>query len=340
MPITRTVCRNDDRAVRRPLIIDLEANSLFAMANNVDALRLDDLAIFLAVLEGGGFRTAARRLGLSPSTVSDKIAQLEAQLGAPLLIRTTRSVMPTEAGRRLAERVSPLLTEARAALQDVADARHQVRGLLRLNVTGAVMVDMLPPLIDRFLTLHPHVRVEIVVEDRLVDITAAGCDAGIRYGESLARDMIAVPIGLPSQRLAYAAAPHYLAHKGTPLAPHTLIEHECIRLRFSSGALVEWEFERGDETLRIDPPGRLIIGVDAAAAAIALACSGRGVVATFENWLDPFLQSGALMPVLRDWWPQFEGPRLYFSSRLMTAPLRAFVDMVRDNTQSRQQASG
>lgn len=298
------------------------------MANNLDRLRLDDLTIFLAVLEGGGFRAAAKRLGLSPASVSEKIAQLEAQIGAPLLIRTTRSVTATDAGAALAARLSPLLAETRAALQDVAAISNQVRGQLRLNVTGAVMVDMLPPLLDRFLQLHPQVRVEIVVEDRLVDIVAAGCDAGIRYGEHLAQDMIAVPIGLPFQRIAYAAAPAYLAERAIPAHPRDLLGHAAIRLRFSSGAMVPWEFERGEEAVKLDPPGRLTIGVDAAPAAIALAGSGHGVIATFENWLAPHFRAGALVPVLPDWWPRFDGPRLYFSRRLMTAPLRAFVDLV------------
>lgn len=298
------------------------------MANNPERVRLDDLAIFLAVLEGGGFRAAAKRLGLSPASVSEKIAQLEAQIGAPLLIRTTRSVTATDAGTALAQRLAPLLAETRAALQDVAASQSEVRGQLRLNVTGAVMVDMLPPLLDRFLQRHPQVRVEIIVEDRLVDIVAAGCDAGIRYGEHLAQDMIAVPIGLPHQRIAYAAAPAYLAERGAPTHPRDLLAHDAIRLRFSSGAMVPWEFERGDAGVKLDPPGRLTIGVDAAPAAIELAGSGHGVIATFENWLDPYFRSGVLVPVLPDWWPRFEGPRLYFSSRLMTAPLRAFVDLV------------
>lgn len=298
------------------------------MANNTELLCLDDLSIFLAIIEAGGFRAASIRLGLSPSTVSEKIAKLEAQIGVPLLIRTTRSVMPTDAGLALAGRLSPLFSEARAALQDAANAQQEVRGLLKLNVTGAVMIDMLPPLIDRFLAVHPQVRVEIMVEDRLVDIIAAGCDAGIRYGEHLAQDMIAVPIGLPFQRLAYAAAPSYLATHIIPRTPRDMLGNECIRLRFSSGALVKWEFKRGEETVSINPPGRLIIGVDAAAAAIELACNGHGIIATFENWLEPYLNSGQLQPVLREWWPQFEGPRLYFSKRFTPAPLRAFVDFI------------
>lgn len=309
------------------LIIDPKPHSLIAMANS-DDLPLDDLSIFLSVCETGGFRTTAKQLGLSPSTVSEKIALLETRLGAPLLIRTTRSVNITEAGRALASRLSPLMREARAALQDVANSKDQVRGQLKLNVTGAVMVDILPPLIDRFLNRFPEVRVEVVVEDRLVDIIAAGCDAGIRYGEHLAQDMIAVPIGPRFQTLALAASPGYLDAQGLPEQPSDLLTHDCIRLRFSSGALTAWEFERGDKSVTVDPPGRLIIGVDAAPAAIELAIAGHGVICTFENWLNPALKNGALKPVLPEWWTRFEGPRLYFSSRLMSAPLRAFVDLV------------
>lgn len=298
------------------------------MANNDDLLRLNDLSVFLAVCEMRGFRSAAKRLGLSPSSVSETITQLELRLGTPLLIRTTRSVAPTAAGQALADRLLPVFTETRAALQDAASAQRDVRGLLRLNVTGAVMVDILPPLLDRFLAAHPRVRVELVVEDRLVDIAAAGCDAGIRYGEHLAQDMIAIPIGPARQRVALAAAPSYFVTRAMPLHPRDLLKHDCIRLRFSSGALVAWTFEQGDETITVDPLGRLIVGVDGAAGAIELACRGHGIIATFENWLRPFLSNGILVPVLPEWWIGFEGPRLYFSDRFMPAPLRAFIDLV------------
>jgi DNA-binding transcriptional LysR family regulator len=295
---------------------------------------LDDLSVFLAVCEASGFRAAAKRLGLSASSVSDTVTRVEAQLGVPLLTRNTRSVMPTEAGRELAARLSPLLAETRAALHDVAGAGQQVRGLLKLNVAGAVMVDILPPLIDRFLLRHPAVRVEIMVDDRLVDVIAEGCAAGIRYGEHLAQDMIAVPIGPRLQQSALAAAPSYLSARGSPSHPRELLDHECIRMRFSSGALTAWDFERDGEVVAIDPPSRLIIATDAAAAAINFARAGRGVICTFRNWLDPYLESGELVPVLKDWWQEFEGPRLYFSSRFMPAPLRAFVDLISEGRET------
>ncbi|RKP53768.1 LysR family transcriptional regulator [Pararobbsia silviterrae] len=304
------------------------------MANNSEP-SLDDLSLFLAVCRSGGFRAAAKLLGLSPSHVSETIARIEAQLGVPLFSRTTRSVMPTEAGKKLADRIAPLLAQTRAALYDATSAHQEVRGRLKLNVTGAVMVDILPPLIDRLLTKHPGVRVEVMVDDRLVDITLADCDAGIRYREHLAQDMIAVPIGPPFQHLAVAAAPSYLRSRGIPRHPWDLLKHDCVRLRFSSGALTQWTFEREGERLNIDPSSRLIVGVDAAAAAIDLACRGHGLICAFGNWLDPYIQSGQLEPVLSEWWHRFEGPLLYFPSRLMPAPLRAFIDLVsEDRTRS------
>ena len=256
----------------------------------------------------------------------------------PLLIRTTRSVQLTEAGRALAERLEPVMSEARAALDDAASSQDTVHGRLKLNVPGAVMVDILPPLIDGFLAIHPQVRIEVMVDDRLVDITAVGCDAGIRYGEHLAQDMIAVPIGPRRQWGALAASPDYLSRRGTPAHPRDLLDHDCIRTRFASGALTEWEFKKDSETLIVDAPARLIMGAAGAAAAIELAATGRGLIYTFRNWLDPYLDRGALMPVLPEWWPVYDGPRLYFSSRLMPTPLRAFIDFIAEQRALADQA--
>lgn len=301
------------------------------MANTVDQRSIDDLTIFLAVFRENGFRAASKRLGLSPSTVSERISALEGALGVPLLIRTTRSVSATAAGRELAERLTPLLGEVRAVLDDVASSHKEIHGFLKLNVTGAVMVDILPPILDQFLTCHPNVRIELVVEDRLVDATAAGCDAGIRYGEHLALDTVAIPIGPRKQRLALAAAPSYLAKRALPALPDDLMQHECIRLRYSSGVMVPWDFAKNGEAIRIDPRSRLVLGVNGVAAAIDLACRGHGVIATFENWLAPRFESGELIPVLKDWWDAFEGPWLYFPKRSVSSPLRAFIDFVRQD---------
>ncbi|MEI4472353.1 LysR family transcriptional regulator [Frigidibacter sp. MR17.24] len=290
----------------------------------------DDLSVFLAVVRRGGFRDAARDLGLSPSTVSDTITRLEARLGARLLTRTTRSVAPTEVGRDLAARLAPLLAETAAAVDAAMSRGGEVRGRLTLNVPGAVMVDILPPLIDGFLARHPEVRVEIMVEDRMVDAVAAGCDAGIRYGEALAQDMIAVPIGPRVQQSALAAAPGYLARRGTPAHPTDLLSHDCLMVRFTSGAMARWEFERAGEVVRVDPEPRLTVGVAAPMAVIEHAAAGLGLCCMFRNWLEPRFASGALVPVLRDWWPSYDGPRLYYANRrFLPPPLRAFIDHVR-----------
>ncbi|MCA8903126.1 MAG: LysR family transcriptional regulator [Hyphomonas sp.] len=296
------------------------------MPNNHSLPQLDDLSVFLAVSRAGGFRKAARWLSLSPSTVSETITRLEARLGVPLFNRTTRSVQLTEAGRALAERLEPVMAEARAAIDDAASSQGIVRGRLKLNVPGAVMVDILPPLIDSFLRTHPEVQVEILVEDSLVDIIAKGCDAGIRYGEHLAQDMIAVPIGPRTQQAAFAASPAYIAARGMPKVPKDLLAHSCIRQRFTSGHLIEWEVERDGTAKRIDPPARLILGTGSPATALGHAVAGHGIIQTFRNWLDPYFGDGSLVPVLTDWWPEFSGPQLYFPRRFSPAPLRAFLD--------------
>ena len=298
------------------------------VVDNSRAPTLNDLAVFMAVFEGKGFRAAALRLGVSPSHVSNTITRVEAHLGVPLFVRSTRSVRPTEAGRELAARFSPLLEQTRVVLDDVGSMGRHVRGELKLNVTSAVMTDILPPILARFASRHPGVHVEVVVEDRLVDFIAEGCTAGVRYGRNMAQDMIAVPLGPRRQQSALAAAPSYLASRGLPTHPGELPGHRCIRLRLSSGRLKGWHFERGSEALTVDPPAHLVVSIAAAPAAIDLARAGLGLICTVRSWLDPLLASGELVPVLQDWWPSFEGPKLYFSSRSMPAPLRAFVDML------------
>jgi DNA-binding transcriptional LysR family regulator len=282
------------------------------MANNRQLLPLDDVSVFLAVARSGGFRNAARWLGVSASMVSETVSRLEARLGVPLLIRTTRSVHLTEAGSALVERLGPVMAEARAALDEAASSQNEVRGRLKLNVPGAVMYDILPPLIDGFLAKHPDVQIEVMVDDRFVDFNAIGCDAGIRYGEHLAQDMIAVPIGPRQQWGALMAAPSYIEKRGMPQHPADVLEHDCIRMRFISGALTDWEFEKDGEIVTVDPPGRLIIGTTGVWGAFNLAVAGHGLIYSFRNW-----------------WPAFDGPHLYFSSRVMPKPLRAFIDYVR-----------
>ena len=292
---------------------------------------LADLNAFLAVARAGGFRDGARASGLSASGLSDAVRRLEAQLGVRLLNRTTRSVVPTDAGRSLLERLGPALSEVEAALDVVNVFRDRPAGTLRLNVPVSAARLVLPRIVPAFLAAYPDIKLEIVAEDAFVDVLAAGCDAGIRYDERLEQDMIAVPIGPRVQRFAVGASPAYLDRRGRPTHPRDLLDHACLRGRFSSGMMTAWEFERDGEVVRVDPAGPLIVSVGTATdLAVDAAVGGAGIVALFEEWLRPYFESGALEPVLEPWWQSFSGPFLYYPGRrLVPAPLRAFVDFIK-----------
>lgn len=289
---------------------------------------LADLDALAAVARHRSFRGAAILRGVSASTLSEAVRRLEARLGVRLLNRTTRSVTPTEAGARLLERLVPALGEVSAALDAVNTFRDSPTGTLRLNVPTIAARVILPPIVDGFLRAHPGITLEITADDSFIDVLAAGFDAGVRYDERLEQDMIAVPIGPRVQRFASAAAPTYLAARGRPTHPRDLLDHACIRHRFASGVSPPWEFERAGETVRVIPAGPLI--ANTLEIEISAAVAGLGVITSFEEFLAPALASGALEPVLRDWWQSFSGPFLYYASRRhMPAPLRAFIDFIR-----------
>ncbi|MCJ2117630.1 LysR substrate-binding domain-containing protein [Methylobacterium sp. J-001] len=294
------------------------------------AADLADLTAFVTVARAGGFREGARGSGASASSLSEAVRRLETRLGVRLLNRTTRSVAPTEAGARLLERLAPALGEVEAALDVVNGFRDRPAGPLRLNVPLSAARLVLPAIVPPFLSAYPEIRLEIVVEDGFVDVLAAGCDAGIRYDERLEQDMIAVPIGPRRQRFATAAAPSYLDRRGRPEHPRDLLAQDCLLGRFPSGSLTApWEFERAGEIVRVDPSGPLIVRVGASDLVVAAAVAGTGIVHLFEDWLRPYLDSGALEPVLEPWWQVFSGPFLYFPGRRhLPAPLRAFVDFI------------
>jgi DNA-binding transcriptional LysR family regulator len=292
---------------------------------------LGDLAAFVAVARARGFREAARASGSSASSMSEAVRRLEAKLGVRLLNRTTRSVVPTEAGTRLLDRLGPALGEVEGALDVVNGFRDRPAGTLRLNVPVSAARLVLPRIVPPFLAAYPDIRLEIVAEESFVDVLAAGCDAGIRYDERLEQDMIAVPIGPREQRFATAAAPAYLDRRGRPRRPRDLLEHACLRTRVPSGAMPAWEFERAGRIVKVDPTGPLVVRAGAAVdLAVEAAIAGSGVIYLFEDWLRPHLDSGALEPVLEPWWQRFPGPFLYYPGRrYLPAPLRAFVDFVR-----------
>jgi DNA-binding transcriptional LysR family regulator len=292
---------------------------------------LGDLNAFLAVARAGGYRDGARASGVSASGLSEAVRRLETQLGVRLFNRTTRSVVPTEAGARLLERLGPALTEVDAALDVVNVFRDRPAGTLRLNVPVSAVRLVLPAIVPPFLAAYPDIKLEVIAEDSFVDVLAAGCDAGIRFDERLEQDMIAVPIGPRMQRFATAAAPAYLNRRGRPAHPRDLLGHACLRGRFASGTMPPWEFERDGKVVRVDPTGPLLVGIGGASdLAVEAAVAGTGIIYIFEDWLRPHFKSGALEAVLEPWWLRFSGMFLYYPGRrLVPAPLRAFVDFVK-----------
>jgi DNA-binding transcriptional LysR family regulator len=295
------------------------------------ATDLADLNAFVAVARAKGFRDAARGSGSSASALSEAVRRLEAQLGVRLLNRTTRSVAPTEAGARLLDQLEPALAEVDAALDVVNRFRDKPAGTLKLNVPISAVRLVLPAIVPAFLAAYPEIRLEILADDSFVDVLAAGCDAGIRYGERLEQDMIAVPIGPRVQCFATAAAPGYLDRRGRPKHPRDLLAHDCLNSRFTSRAVPPWEFERNGEIVRVEPKGPLLVSAGGATdLAVDAAIAGTGIISLFEDWLRPHLDSGALEPVLKPWWQSFPGPFLYYPGRrLVPAPLRAFIDFIK-----------
>lgn len=290
-----------------------------------------DIEAFLLVARARGFREASRIGGRSSSSLSDAVKRLETDLGLRLLNRTTRSVLPTEAGRILIERLGPAFAEIGSALDQATSHCNRAAGSLKLNVPASAARLVLPRIVPAFLMAYPDIRLEIVTDENFIDIIESGCDAGIRYDERLEQDMIAVPIGPREQRFALAASPDYLAARGTPKKPQDLLVHDCIRGRFANRAIPAWEFERKGDVVLIEPTGRLIVQSGGATdLGIEAAKAGLGILYLFEDWLTADFQTGALSPIMEDWWLRFSGPFLYYPGRrLVPSPLRAFIDFVR-----------
>ncbi|MGO4621289.1 LysR substrate-binding domain-containing protein [Ensifer sp. 2YAB10] len=290
-------------------------------------LPLADLDAFTAVAAARSFRAAAKTRGVSASALSEALRRLEAKLQVRLLNRTTRSVTLTEAGMRLLDRLTPALGEIAGALDQVNEMRDSPAGTLKLNVPTIVAREILPPIVGRFLSEHPAIALEVTAEDGFVDVLAAGFDAGVRYEERVERDMIAIPIGPRRQRYVTAAAPDYLARRGMPQHPRDLLEHACIRHRFSSGISLPWEFGEGDTALTIAPLA--VVTANTIDLELGAALDGLGIIRTFEEFVAPAIAAGRLVPVLGDWTTSFSGPFLYYASRRhMPAALRAFVDFL------------
>ena len=290
---------------------------------------LTDLSAFVAVATHRSFSRAAAELGLSPSALSHTVRGLEERMDLRLLNRTTRSVAPTEAGERLLERLRPALRDIADALEDANIFRDKPAGRLRLNVPRSAAVLLLAPVITRFVQTYPEMQLEIATEGRFVDIVAAGFDAGVRFGESVERDMVAVRISA-DLRMAVVGSPDYLRTHPRPRKPHDLTDHACIRFRLPGGSLYRWEFEKAGEAMEVEVDGPLILGDQE--LMLGAAIDGAGLAMVLEPHARPHLHAGRLKRVLADWCPPFPGYFLYYPSRRQVpAGLRAFIDMMRQD---------
>lgn len=286
-----------------------------------------DLAGFLAIAKHRSFKAASVELGVTPSALSHALRTVEERLGLRLLNRTTRSVALTEAGERLFSRISPAFRDIADALEDLNTFRGKPAGTLRINSARQSARLVLIPLITKFLKVYPDIRVDLVINDALVDVVSAGFDAGVRFGETIAADMIAVPVG-PRHRFAVVGSPGYFKKHKSPVTPHDLSKLPCIRYRFSSGAMYRWEFERGGIELDIEVDGPLTLGDQDLMLEAAL--DGAGLAYVFEQQAEQLIAKHKLVRVLADWCPAYPGFFLYYPSRRQVpAALRAFIDFSR-----------
>ena len=286
---------------------------------------LMELEAVVAIARLGSFRAAAVDLDVSPTAIGNAVASLEDRLGVRLFNRTTRNVALTSAGREYVEAIAPALSDIRNATQAVADHRRKPTGTLRFSCSVGGGRRLLMPFVLEYRRRYGEMKIEIVTEGRLIDIIKDGFDAGVRLAEAVPRDMIAVPLG-PHARHVVVGAPRYFANRPRPIVPADLMNHECIRARYPSGALYRWEFERRGDSMKIDVPGSLTLDqpdmiAQASMAGIGLAYVGESIVADD-------IASGRLVEVLSEWTPSYPGYCLYYSGRRhMAASLRAFIDL-------------
>ncbi|RYE57055.1 MAG: LysR family transcriptional regulator, partial [Hyphomicrobiales bacterium] len=274
---------------------------------------INDLVAFVAVARDRSFTLAAAHLGMSQSALSRTIRKLEERIGVRLLTRTTRSVTPTDAGKRLLANVAPRLEEIESELDALGAFRDSPAGTIRINSSEHALRTVLWPFIDRFAAEYPDIKVEVDVENGLIDIVERGYDAGVRLGEQVAKDMIATRIA-PDWRMAVVASPAYFADREIPATPHDLTAHNCINLRLVSyGGFYAWEFEKDGRRLNVRVDGQLAFNGSTHVLSAALA--GHGIGCLPAEMAEPHFKTGKLVQVLADWMPTFEGYHLYYPSR-------------------------
>jgi DNA-binding transcriptional LysR family regulator len=287
-----------------------------------------DLTVFMAVAEEQSFTRAAAKLGISQSALSQTVSRLEGRLGYRLLTRTTRSVSPTEAGERLLAKLRPAFDQIDVELDALSDMRDKPTGTIRITTSQHAASTIIWPVLRKLLPQHPDLGIELSLDASLRDIVADRFDAGVRLGEQVAKDMIAVRIG-PNLRMAVVGSPSYFERRAKPKTPHELTEHDCINLRFPTlGGLYAWEFEKGGRELNVRVDGRLTF--NNAELKIDAALAGLGLAYVMEDRVQAALAKGRLVRVLADWCPEFAGYHLYYPSRRQQSPaLALLVDSLR-----------
>jgi DNA-binding transcriptional LysR family regulator len=287
----------------------------------------NDLEAFLAVARERSFTRAAAKLGVSQSALSQTVRGLEARLGLHLLTRTTRSVAPTEAGERLLRTLGPAFDGIDATLAELNEFREKPSGTIRITAGEHPAETILMPALERLLPEYPDIKVEVDVDNTLTDLVAGRYDAGIRFGEQVAKDMAAVRIG-PDMRMAVVGAPDYFARRPRPKVPQDLTEHACINMRLPThGSLYAWELQKGKRELRVHVEGPLVFNY--APLLLRAALAGLGLACVFEDQVQEHLAEGRLVRVLADWCPPFPGYHLYHPNRQPTAAFALLVDALR-----------
>jgi DNA-binding transcriptional LysR family regulator len=284
---------------------------------------VDDLMAFLVVARERSFTRAAAQLGVSQSALSHTVRGLETRLGLRLLTRTTRSVAPTEAGARLLRNVGPRFEEIAAELAALSELREKPAGTIRITSGDHAAASTVWPKLAKFLPRYPDIKVELTTDMAFTDIVAEGYDAGVRIGDEVAKDMIAVRIG-PDMRMAVVGAPSYLAKHTAPKKPQDLTLHSCINLRFPTyGSLYAWEFEKGSRELKVRVEGQLFF--NSLAQILTAVLDGFGLAYLPEDMVTPFVAKGRLQQVLEDWCAPYSGYHLYYPSRRQASPAFALL---------------